>query len=255
MLLSVFNWKTLDYDYYDTPETPDYGGWYELQGLGIGGTGESKTGVGVDIEDALPSLPANATFAGTGPVARGRICIRRDNKHRGEPRADHHGASLGAVFPSSRLVNLQTLPPHARVKFHQSWDQRNLDYSGANLLKVPALDEQPQSLQGYPAYSVERASLGNSTAETQASHPRELPLALFIVPVLAGSLAGYFAASRSEGLSAKWASLLGFLGGIGAGIALGREYEGYKMSTINAIASQKQQSQAEEPTAAGQNKK
>lgn len=252
MLLSVFNWKTLDYDYYDTPETPDYGGWYELQGLGIGGMGESKSGVGIDIEDALPSLPENAAFAGTGPVARGRICIRRDNKYRGEPRADRPTAPLGAVFPSSRLVNLQTLPPHARVKFHQSWNQHNLDYSGANLLKVPNPAEQPQSLQGYPTYTVERASLGEVT--TQESHPKELPLALFIVPVLAGSLAGYFAASRSEGLSAKWASLLGFLGGLGAGIALGREYEGYKMSTINAIASQRQQNQTDASAVADQNK-
>ena len=240
MLVSVFNWKTLDYDYYETPETPDYGGWYELQGLGIG-TQASASGVGMDIEDALPNLPENATFAGTGPVARGRICIRRDNRDRGERKA-----TMGAVFPSSRLVNLQTMPAPLRQKYHQDWTPNQLDYSGANLLSVP----QPQgfnALEGIPAENVNapryvQHSLGDPNTPTLNPAPQEIPLALFVVPVLAGALAGYFAASRTEGMTSKhWISALGFLGGVGAGIALGREYEGYKISTINATARANQQ--------------
>lgn len=238
MLLSVFNWNTLDYDYYDTPNNSDYGGWFELQGLGIGGKESDSNGVGIDIEDALPSLPENATFAGTGPVARGRICIKRDNKDRGEAQAKHMNG-LGAVFPSSRLVNLQTLPPHARVKFHQDWNQNALDYTGAHLLRPPASNPS-NSLQGlgYVSENAQPHATMGQPNPVNPQPPRELPLALFIVPVLAGSLAGYFAASRSEGIGKKLASMLGFLGGLGAGIALGREYEGYKISTINAIATQ-----------------
>jgi hypothetical protein len=54
------------------------------------------------------------------------------------------------------------------------------------------------------------------------------------VPVLAGTTAGYLLASRDKDISKSWSIGLGFLAGITAGIALGREYEGYKMATINA---------------------
>ncbi len=239
MLVSVFNWKTLDYDYYETPEAPDYGGWYELQGLGLGAksTGE---GVGIDIEDALPSLPGNAVFAGTGPIARGRLCIRRDSKNRGEGRA-----AMGAYFPSSRLVNLQTLPEPLRFKYHQDWEQKQLDYSGANLLSVPPR-QGFNALEGYSSENVDRPAgysspaMGSSTVDAAAQ--KEIPLAMFVIPLLSGALAGYFAASRTEGMTAsKWISALGFIGGVGAGIALGREYEGYKISTIQAAAAQEKQ--------------
>lgn len=73
MILSSFNWKTLDYDYYETDlVNEDLGGWDDLQGLGVSYS-ENSNGVGIDIEDALPDLPRDATYIGSGEEAMGRV--------------------------------------------------------------------------------------------------------------------------------------------------------------------------------------
>lgn len=69
---SVWNWDRLDYDYYRTPEKADLGGWETLSGLGIGGS-TGRGDLGIDIEDALPTLPSGSKKIGRGVQAKGRI--------------------------------------------------------------------------------------------------------------------------------------------------------------------------------------
>ena len=79
---SVWNWNRLDYDYYQTPEKDDLGGWDTLSGLGVN-AGNKKNGVGIGIEDALPKLPSGSKRIGRGTQAKGRIM--------------RQGTALGAV--------------------------------------------------------------------------------------------------------------------------------------------------------------
>ena len=259
MLVSVFNWNTLDFDYYQTKDSSDYGGWFELQGLGISKSSK-ENGVGIDIEDALPSLPKDATYVGSGSVAKGRICVKRGDDNQSEMSSPNQrqlsGVSSGdrglsgTIF-GGRLVNLQTLPEKDRIKFHQDRNRHLLNYSGPNFLQVYAKSHEPSSnltrtnedmmkLYGLAGLgeppqdnSVSSRDQGNIENEKNECK-KEIPLALFLVPVLAGTTAGYLLASRDKDLSKSWSIGLGFLAGITAGIALGREYEGYKMATIQS---------------------
>lgn len=70
---SVWDWNKLHYRYYETAEAANLGGWRPLTGLGIAGKTPEAGHVGMDIEAALPELPVNARFIGTGIQARGRI--------------------------------------------------------------------------------------------------------------------------------------------------------------------------------------
>lgn len=70
---SVWNWERLDYDYYQTPEKPDLGGWETLSGLGQPGSSNRPGALGIDIEDALPQLPKGSKKYGRGLQAKGRI--------------------------------------------------------------------------------------------------------------------------------------------------------------------------------------
>jgi hypothetical protein len=67
--------------------------------------------------------------------------------------------------------------------------------------------------------------------EVEASATSEIPLALFLVPVITGTSAGYLLGSRGSKVGVMLATGLGLLFGVTAGIQLGREYEGYKIST------------------------
>jgi hypothetical protein len=259
MLVSVFNWNTLDFDYYQTKDNSDYGGWFELQGLGIAKSSK-ESGVGIDIEDALPSLPNDAVYVGSGSVAKGRICVKRSEGLQNEMSSSRQGQSSimsnggrglsGTIF-GGRLVNLQTLPAKDRIKFHQDRNRHLLDYSGPNFLQVYPKSHEPSSnltrtnedmmkLYGLAGLGEplkeEDVSSGNqeNTENEKVECKKEIPLALFLVPVLAGTTAGYLLASRDKDLSKSWSVGLGFLAGITAGIALGREYEGYKMATIQS---------------------
>ncbi len=254
MLVSVFNWSTLDFDYYQTKDSSDYGGWFELQGLGVA-TKSKDIGVGVDIEDALPSLPSDAVYVGSGSVAKGRICVKRDDSPRDKQVSSLDSSSLtsggnrglsglsGTIF-GGRLVNLQTLPEKDRIKFHQDRNRHLLDYSGPNFLQVYPKTHEPSNTLTRTNEDVMKlyglAGLGKTSPTPSASQDttevckKEIPLALFLVPVLAGTTAGYLLASRDKDISKSWSVGLGFLAGITAGIALGREYEGYKMATIRA---------------------
>jgi hypothetical protein len=220
MLVSVFDWKTLNYDYYEIAGDTDHGGWFELQGLGIGGKG-SADGVGIDIEDALPSLPLDAQYVSSGKNAKGRIFVKRDAADRGK-------SSLSGGIPSARLRNLQTIPEKDRIKFHQDRNRHLLDYTGPHFITpgLSGVDIHHSSLNG--------VALGDSkTSTTPAPEiPSEIPLAMFLVPTMAGIAAGYFAATKTDNISITTASLLGIVGGLTAGIAFGREYESYKQATL-----------------------
>lgn len=225
MLVSVFDWKTLNYDYYEIPGDTDHGGWFELQGLGIGGKG-SADGVGIDIEDALPSLPLNAQYVSSGRNAKGRIFVKRDQADRGK-------SSLSGGIPSARLRNLQTIPEKDRIKFHQDRNRHLLDYTGPHFI-TPGLSgvdfNQSNVALGNP--NSVAASTTEKDAKVQPQIPTEIPLAMFLVPTIAGIGAGYFAAAKTESVSIATATLLGIVGGLTAGIAFGREYEGYKQATL-----------------------
>ncbi len=223
MLVSVFDWKTLNYDYYEIPGDVDHGGWYELQGLGINSKG-SVDGVGIDIEDALPSLPIDAKYISSGKNAKGRIFVKRDQNDRGK-------ASLSGNIPSARLRNLQTIPDKDRVKFHQDRNRHLLDYTGPHFI-TPGLSgidfvQSNQALGDDP-----NTNKSQEKAKEPTQIPSEIPLAMFLVPTIAGIGAGYFAATKTDNVSITTAALLGIIGGITAGIAFGREYEGYKQATL-----------------------
>lgn len=225
MLVSVFDWKTLNYDYYEIKGNTDHGGWFELQGLGIGGKG-SIDGVGIDIEDALPSLPIDAQYVSSGRNAKGRIFVKRDNADRGK-------SSLSGGIPSARLRNLQTIPEKDRIKFHQDRNRHLLDYTGPHFI-TPGLSgvdfNQSNVALGNPNSNTSSNTENKDT--TQPQMPTEIPLAMFLVPTIAGIGAGYFAAAKTESVSIATATLLGIVGGLTAGIAFGREYEGYKQATL-----------------------
>jgi hypothetical protein len=241
MIMSVFNWNTLDFDYYQNNASADQGGWFELQGLGLG-TQAKDSGVGMDIEAALPDLPADARYIGSGEVAKGRVCVKRDSVDRGESAKPR---TLSGTIFGGRLVNLQTLPEKDRIKFNQDRDRHLLDYSGPNFLEVePPVNVPPHVNEPVPGlpHLLGKTSLGDANTTTPANanqtqpcecdNSREIPLALFLVPVIAGTSAGYILGTRDSGLSKIMSTGLGLLVGLTAGIALGREYEGYKMSTI-----------------------
>ncbi len=257
MILSVFNWNTLDFDYYKNDAIPDQGGWYELQGLGIG-TQSQDSGVGMDIESALPSLPSDAIYIGSGAVAKGRVCVKRDSNPRGEQQSSSPKTMSGTIF-GGRLVNLQTIPEKDRVKFNQDRDRHLLDYSGPNFLQVQPENTVPdrvnvpttmfptllgstqvnQIMNENPIVTnVIGKPLGDNNTPTDQETKqepceckKEIPLALFLVPIIAGTSAGYLLGSKGSNIKTIMATGLGLLFGVTAGIQLGREYEGYKMST------------------------
>jgi hypothetical protein len=83
---SVWDWNKVHYDYYKSSLPASVGGWKPLTGLGIQ-TNRSAvrhnntvgSQVGMDIEAALPYLPASAKRIGSGPQAVGQLCRRRPN--------------------------------------------------------------------------------------------------------------------------------------------------------------------------------
>lgn len=79
---SVYDWHRLRYNYYMVPGYNSIGGWQPLTGLGIRAGGALDKGVGADIEDVLPVLPAASRFTGAGSQAVGRVYVlertRRD---------------------------------------------------------------------------------------------------------------------------------------------------------------------------------
>lgn len=70
---SVWQWDDLVYDYYKIPGPRNLGGFEELDGLGRSKPQVNPNGIGIDIEDALPTLPRNAVRVGRGSFAKGRI--------------------------------------------------------------------------------------------------------------------------------------------------------------------------------------
>lgn len=75
---SVWDWSKVRYDYYKSGQKASIGGWNPLTGLGLPSPiNKSGSPIGVDIEDALPMLPADAKYVGSGPQAIGQICRRQ----------------------------------------------------------------------------------------------------------------------------------------------------------------------------------
>ena len=74
---SVWDWHHVRYDYYESPLKTSIGGWNPLTGLGIPTKiNKSRSPIGIDIEAALPLLPRDAVFRGTGVQAVGQVCRR-----------------------------------------------------------------------------------------------------------------------------------------------------------------------------------
>lgn len=282
MIVSVFNWDNLCYDYYEVDMKPDFGGWNELQGLGIQRNAQGN-GVGIDIEDLLPELPSNARYIGSGDVAKNRIMVIRKRQ------------GMRGYTPQNYSI-LETVPFTQRPEFYQkkfisnsiSPYQINRDIENkANrerLKKLSSLGIYPSGL-GNPTQSTVMDASQNTSAnipsvdqetsntnalvptnegnangntlqptntqvpnqsnqssqqtnqDTQDTHTEDvgIPLSVFLVPMLAGATAGYLAASRSlsnKDMGKLGSSILGFFGGILAGITVGREYESYKMTSI-----------------------
>ena len=78
-IVSSWDWDNLRYDYYRVPGDMSIGGWRPLTGLGVAQGGSSSKSVGVDLEAALPELPAGAVHLGFGSRAVGTVVkpIRR----------------------------------------------------------------------------------------------------------------------------------------------------------------------------------
>ena len=116
---SVWNWNKVLYDYYESPQKASIGGWNPLTGLGLPPP-VNKTGspIGVDIEDALPQLPRDARYVGSGPQAIGQVCRRPRSGLGADESAGPHkhlvppevpaflaGLSVGAfVFKSKPII-------------------------------------------------------------------------------------------------------------------------------------------------------
>ncbi len=282
MIVSVFNWDNLCYDYYEVDMKPDFGGWNELQGLGIQRNAQGN-GVGIDIEDLLPELPSNARYVGSGDVAKNRIMVIRKRQ------------GMRGYTPQNYSI-LETVPFTQRPEFYQkkfisqSASPYQIDRDIENkanrerLKKLSSLGIYPIGL-GNPSQSGEMESTqntaaldpnidqgssnsnaimptsesnasGNTLQPTNTQTPSQsnqstqqasqntqdantedvgIPLSVFLVPMLAGATAGYLAASRSlsnKDMGKLGSSILGFFGGILAGVTVGREYESYKMTSI-----------------------
>lgn len=73
---SVWNWETLQYDYYEVPGAENIGGWKPLTGLGMQTARSASRGgsLGSDVEERLPRLPAGARKIGAGVHALGTLC-------------------------------------------------------------------------------------------------------------------------------------------------------------------------------------
>lgn len=174
MILSSFNWDTLEYDYYESNGTKqDIGGWDELQGLGVSYS-ENSSGVGIDIEDALPDLPNDAKFIGTGKDAVGRV-----------------------VKPSHKLSYVPS---------------KSVRRSRNNI----------NSLKGN---ELVQANAPKSNYDNRES----LPIVFFAIPLIAGLALGYRAGASDDNKNDKmWGKLLGAMGAVAVGVAIGREYESFK---------------------------
>lgn len=72
-IVSSWDWDNLRYDYYRVPGDMSIGGWRPLTGLGVLRGGNSSKSVGVDLEAALPELPAGAVHLGFGDRAVGMV--------------------------------------------------------------------------------------------------------------------------------------------------------------------------------------
>lgn len=70
---SVWDWDNLRYDYYLIDGPANLGGFRRLDGLGLSAPRTDSKSMGIDIEDALPTLPPNARKTGSGPTAKGTI--------------------------------------------------------------------------------------------------------------------------------------------------------------------------------------
>ena len=120
---SVWNWGKVRYDYYQSPQQASIGGWNPLTGLGLPPpVNKNGSPIGVDIEDALPMLPRNAKYVGSGPQAIGQICRRprgqvgTTDPANAPPAAEEHivvpeipaflaGLSVGAfIFKSKPII-------------------------------------------------------------------------------------------------------------------------------------------------------
>ena len=67
---SSWNWKTLDYTYWNCPGEQSPGGWGPPQPSSAAAPG---AGIGRSFEEALPGLPVGCKVIGRGPDARGQI--------------------------------------------------------------------------------------------------------------------------------------------------------------------------------------
>jgi hypothetical protein len=74
---SVWDWDKVRYNYYVSAQPASIGGWNPLTGLGLPPPINKKgSPIGVDIEEALPLLPPDAKYVGSGPQAIGQVCRR-----------------------------------------------------------------------------------------------------------------------------------------------------------------------------------
>ena len=103
-IASVWDWDKLQYDYYKIPGSENIGGFKRLDGLGIQKKPVANGSMGIDIEDALPSLPRNARKIGTGTQARGTICIKRHNLPARGLCDTHAGRNNGPSLVSSPVL-------------------------------------------------------------------------------------------------------------------------------------------------------
>lgn len=85
---SAWNWETLEYTYYQCPGEQSIGGWTPPRF----DKPQPGQGLGIHIEDALPSLPYGCKIIGKGSDARGQIVKPVSN-----------GVGLG-LFPADFLA-------------------------------------------------------------------------------------------------------------------------------------------------------
>jgi hypothetical protein len=202
MILSSFDWNKLKYDYFETNKfSQDIGGWNELQGLGIQNKSNSN-GLGVDIEDALPDLPSDAVFVGSGDQAIGRV-VKPKHKRRNFKNPINglsgFGYSLGDNSGAESSIDIT-----------ERLAEDVLNHSNGQPIEDSQPNEQIES---------------NSEIQYNKIEAGHVPLSTFIVPLFSGMTIGYYTALKTKDSGIDHMKVfIALLGSIAVGVKIGKDH-------------------------------
>lgn len=200
MILSSFDWNKLKYDYFETNKfSQDIGGWNELQGLGIQNPSNGN-GLGVDIEDALPDLPSDAVFVGSGDQAIGRV-VKPKHKRRNFKNPVNGLSGFGYSLGSDSAVEIA-----------DELAQEVLNESN---------NKSPENNQSTGNKQIESTSAVQYN-RIEAGH---IPLSTFIVPLFTGLTLGYYTAVKTKDSGIDHMKVfIALLGATAVGVKIGKDH-------------------------------